>query len=92
MIKSDDPYKIMFEAAGYEVSWDSLKGVFWYAVSDSKGLVFQLDMGVLMEDFLEDCVSYLQGKSEGTSKSNYLCNVEDIGKFRKMMRKIMVDK
>ena len=68
-----DPYVQLFESFGYTVLEDGryARGEVWYEIYGD-GLIAQLDKGVPIEDFLEDCESYIQGKEHGTSKSDYI--------------------
>lgn len=67
-----DPYVLYFTRLGYTVSWDmnTRQGLKWYEISEAGEMACQIDMGIPLEDAIEDITCWAQGR-EATSKSNY---------------------
>jgi hypothetical protein len=92
-LNNEDAYIKLFESFGYTVFEDGryARGEVWYEIYDD-GLIAQLDKGVPIEDFLEDCESYIQDKTEGTSKSDYIlssCYDLDNIKYRQFLQNMI---
>lgn len=86
--QKDKGVREFFESLGYEVECES-KGYFefWYNISNSEGLVVQIDQGVPLEDIIMDICEFYNGKP-GVSKSDYKISGPDTPEVRKLFKKV----
>ena len=80
--------KEFFENLGYEVEYES-RGYFefWFNISNSEGLVCQIDQGVPLEDIIMDICEFYNGR-KGISKSDWKCCGPDTPELRKLFKKV----
>lgn len=78
-----------FEGLGYSVSQDwNRKGASWHEISDTDGLIVQIDQGVPLTDIVGDFTLNADGKP-GVSKTDWTyCTEGDDPRFHTLLQRV----